>query len=958
METLNNLLNYGQSYWLDNLTRKKIISGELTQRVSEQGLRGITSNPSIFDKAISNSTDYDEQITTLVNQGKTPRQIYDALTIKDVQDACDILKPIYTQSEGTDGFVSLEVSPYLAHDTQGTIKEARNLFKLVTRPNCLIKIPGTREGIPAIEQMIYEGISINVTLLFSIGRYIEVADAYLHALERRAEEGKPLSNVISVASIFLSRIDTLVDTLLSHRIIPFEDNNELSRPELLLGKTGITTARLCYQRFKEMFSGERWRKLQSKGAHIQRPLWASAGNKDPLYGNLRYVEPLIGKNTINTLPDDTITALAEYGVLKENTIEDDVEQAKRLFAGLKKNDIEMDCITRQLEHEGIQKFIDSYNKLLSSIANKRMSILGDKASPQRINFGNLATEINTAYASIDEKQIGRLLFAEDPYLWKTDFEQTKEISHRLGWLSLPDDFAKDSENIIDFALKIKEEGFTHAILLGMGGSSLCSEVARETFGTSQGYLQLFVLDNTAPEAILELEKNITIEKTLFIVASKSGNTEETLSFFHYFYNQLEKKGKNNPGNNFIAITDDGTPLVKTAEKYNFKKVFLNPPDLGGRYSVLSDFGLVPMALIGIDIKALLASAKKMEDSCDSIPAASNPGVSLGAVLGVCQRYGRDKVTFVLSSSIISFGYWAEQLLAESSGKQGKGLVPINGEVLGLPKVYGNDRVFIHMYLPSDSNAEDEKKLKALEEAGHPIVRIKVADKISLGGEYYRWEIAAAIAGIVIGINSFDQPNVEESKKNTSQLLEGWVKKGSFKQSEPLLKVESISIYGGAKAKQIVDDHHESVGGFVKSFIAQARPNDYIALLPYFLMTDYRTKILDTWRQQMRDELKEATTLLNGPRYLHSTGQLHKGGPNNGLYIILISDEEEQLSIPGEKFGFDTLHQAQALGDFLSLDKKGRRVIRIHLGKDIDAGLNKLYLSVKAANMQHIQHKIA
>jgi transaldolase/glucose-6-phosphate isomerase len=946
MNTLTELLTFGQSYWLDNLTRKKITSGELSKRVSQEGLRGITSNPSIFNKAITSSSDYDEQITLLVKEGKTPFQIYDALTIKDVQDACDILKTVYHQSKGTDGFVSLEVSPYLAHDTEGTIKEARRLSHEVDRQNCLIKIPGTREGIPATEQMLYEGININVTLLFSIVRYTEVANAHIRAVERRVAEGKPVSNIISMASVFISRIDTLVDQLLAQHITRFQEGGSITRPESLLGKAGIATARLTYQKFKEVFSSKAWKTLEGKGAKIQRPLWASTSNKDPLYDDLRYVEPLVGENTINTLPDSTIVALANRGHIEPNSIENGIEDANQLFLELKTRRVDMDFLTQQLENEGIQKFTDSYNELIKNLANKRLKILGNQASPQLISYGNLEDEIKSAYDCMDEKQAGMLLFAQDPYLWKAEPEQVKEIRHRLGWLNLPDNFTDRTERLIKFSLEIKNEGYTHAVLLGMGGSSLCSEVALETFGTKNGYLQLFILDNTDPAAILELEEKINIDKTIFIVASKSGNTEETLSFFHYFYERLKKRGTYKPGNNFIAITDDGTPLVKIAEEFSFREVFLNNPDLGGRYSVLSDFGLVPMALMGIDIKALLGNAKQMENSCDSIPASANPGISLGIVLGICQRHGRDKVTFVLSGSLSSFGYWVEQLLAESTGKDGLGLIPVNGELLGSPRVYNNDRVFVHMYLSSDNNDADEKRLKELETAGQVIVRINVADKIALGGEYYRWEIAVAIAGIVMGINSFDQPNVEESKKNTSQLLEGWRKDGTFKKASPLVKTDDISVYSGKRIGKLDADHYDSFGTFVKDFTEQARSGDYIALLPYFLITDNRMKMLQTWRQQMHNELKVATTLLNGPRYLHSTGQLHKGGPDTGLYILLVGDEEKELPIPGEKFGFETLHQAQALGDFRSLDEKGRRVIRIDLGKDIDAGLDALNMSIK------------
>ncbi len=591
--------------------------------------------------------------------------------------------------------------------------------------------------------------------------------------------------------------------------------------------------------------------------------------------------------------------------------------------------------------------MDSYH----NPAKNRSDISDEKVSPQQINYPEQGKELKAMYSSLDEKQIPTLLFDKNPHLWVSDAEQVKEINQRLGWITLPDYYLEHAAEIIEFASQIKNEGYTYAVLLGMGGSSLCSEVAIETYGSKDGYPQLFVLDNTEPDAILDLENKIELDKTLFIAASKSGNTAETLSFFHYFYNQLEKKNRKNPGDHFIAITDGGTPLVKIAEQYKFKKVFVNPSDLGGRYSVLSAFGLVPMALMGIDIIALLTSAIQMEMSCKAVPSAVNPGISLGAVLGIAQQHGRDKVTFILSTSISSFGFWVEQLIAESTGKEGLGLIPVSGERPGQPDVYGKDRIFIHMSLTTDHNTDDIAKVKALENAGHPIVRIELSNKLALGGEFYRWEIATAIAGEILKINPFDQPNVEESKKNTNLLLDGWVKDGAFKKSVPLLQTGDISIYAGKKVESLASRNYNTAGDLVNSFTSQARADDYIAFLPFFMMTTSREEILQNWRHHLRDELKVATTLLNGPRYLHSTGQLHKGGPDTGLFILLIGDDEEALPIPESKFGFDILHQAQALGDFRSLDEKGRRVIRIHLGKDIDAGLNQLYQSVY--NKHHI-----
>jgi transaldolase/glucose-6-phosphate isomerase len=954
MNKLVDLLSYCQSYWLDNLTRKKITSGELQKRVSEDGLRGITSNPSIFHDAITGSKDYDARIKELVKQGFSPREIYDDLTVKDVQDACDILKPVYDSSGGTDGFVSLEVSPYLARDTKGSITEARRLYKLVNRLNCFIKIPGTKEGVPAIEQLLYEGININVTLLFSIDRYTEVANAYVKAVKRRVAEGKPVNNIVSVASFFISRIDVLVDELLSEYLIPGKKSGAKD-PQLFFGEAGIASAKLAYKAFKKVFSGSDWKSLEKKGANVQRPLWASTSTKNPLYDDVMYVDTLIGNNTVNTLPDKTIDAFADHGTLQKNAIEKDVEAAAKVFADLRKTGIDLDFVTTQLENEGIRKFVEPFNKLMASLAEKRTQILGDLISCQEINPGSLKKEMEAAAAALDEKQVGARLYHKDPYLWKTDPKEAKMISENMGWITLPDDYTETTRDLQEFAKEISGEGYNYAVLLGMGGSSLCSEVARETFGTAKNFLELIVLDNTDPAAILSVEQKIDIEKTLFMVASKSGGTEETISFFRYFYDKLDKKGSKNTGAHFVAITDAGSPLVKLANEYKFRKTFINPPGIGGRYSVLSDFGLVPLALMGVDINAIMHSAKAMETSSDAnVPVINNPAISLGLLLGICQRHGRDKVTFILSSSISSFGYWVEQLLAESTGKEGKGLIPVNGEKPGKPGDYGNDRLFVHIYLEADNNTVDTKKIAAFEAAGHPVVSIKLHDKLALGGEYYRWEIAAAVAGMVIGINPFNQPNVEESKKNTRDILNKWGKTQSFKEADPVLKYENISIYSGQKTRQITVDPDEPAGDFVRDFVAMVAPGDYVALLPYFMMTSYREKVLQSWRLHIRDESKTATTLLNGPRYLHSTGQLHKGGPDSGLYIILIGNETENLPIPGQKFGFETLHHAQALGDFRSLDEKGRRVILINLGDYIDEGLDRLYQSVTEAN-KHLTH---
>lgn len=371
MNKLVDLLNYGQSYWLDNLTRGKIDSGELKKRVTDQGLRGITSNPSIFFKAFTEGDEYDKAIQQLAREGKSVREVYDILTVRDVQDACDILRPVFDESDGTDGFVSLEVSPYLARDTEGTKAEARRLYAAVNRPNCYIKIPGTKEGIAAIEEMLYEGVNINVTLLFSIDRYAAIAEAYVRAVSRRIKEGKDITNTVSVASFFLSRIDVLTDQLLKQYEL---DKKQSPDPRDLAGKAGVASARLAYQKFKEIFHSAEWKKLADQGAHVQRVLWASTSNKDPKGSDVRYVNTLIGPDTINTLPDETIDAFADHGELKADTIEENLSEAKSVFPGLKHFDIDIDFVTQQLEYEGVAKFTDAFDKLLKALEKKMSQV--------------------------------------------------------------------------------------------------------------------------------------------------------------------------------------------------------------------------------------------------------------------------------------------------------------------------------------------------------------------------------------------------------------------------------------------------------------------------------------------------------------------------------------------------------------------------------------------------------
>ena len=942
MNPLLQLIEYGQSCWLDNLTRRMIRNGELKRRVDEQGLRGVTSNPAIFNNAISGSNDYDDQIRKLVNDGLQIHEIYEQLVVTDILEACDVLRPVYDESDGIDGFISLEVSPYLAHDTEGTKVEGRRLFQTVDRPNLLIKVPGTSAGIPAIEEMLYEGININVTLLFSIQSYEAVAEAYIRALERRLAEGKPVKNIVSVASFFLSRLDVLTDQLLGHRIRSGVSAGKEPKPHELLGKFANANAKLAYQSFKQILVSDRWKKLEGKGARVQRLLWASTSTKNPLYRDVCYVEPLIGLHTVNTMPDETIEAFADHGIIVKNSVEMDVNESQNVLKNLRKVGLNPDFITQQLLDEGVQKFMDPFDKLMTTIAEKRLHFLGKNHNSQTFALGKSKGAVQSALDSLRSRQFSQRISGGDPFLWPSESGDKETIKNRLGWLKSIGAFRERGAEIKEFASEIKGAGFLHVVLLGMGGSSLCPEVCHETFGSGKGWPQLTVLDNTDPAAVKGVVSQVDLEKTLFIVASKSGTTGETLSFYNYFYELVKNQVKGEPGHHFIAITDPATPLVAEAQKRRFRRCFENQEDIGGRFSALSYFGLVPMGLMGIDIDLFLDRAKQMQYSCGPyVPAAANPAIQLGTILGIQHQLGRDKVTFVISEPIRTFGYWVEQLLAESTGKGESGLVPVEGEPLGSPSVYSNDRVFVYMHTIEENKGDTEQKLLALEEAGHPVIRIEVRDKMNLGAEFFRWELATATAGSIMGVNPFDEPNVSESKQNTHELLEEWRQKGQFNEGSPAFEESGISVHCDSTQEWFDKIKGKSALDFLISFVGLAEPPDYIALLPYFLRTHERHNFLQSIQLSLRDRLKVATTLGYGPRYLHSTGQLHKGGPNTGVFIILTADCAEDIAIPGQQYGFATLQLAQALGDFRSLNNKKRWVIRIHLGSQLEGGLKLL-----------------
>lgn len=947
MNPLKTLEQFGQAVWLDYIRRSLITSGELQKLIDEDGLTGMTSNPAIFEKAIVGSTDYADALDKLYKEGDLDAmQLYERLAIADIQDAADVLRPVYEKTHGRDGYVSMEVSPYLAHETESTLKEARRFWKAVNRPNVMIKIPGTPEGVPAIQQAISEGININITLLFAQERYEQVAEAYIAGLETLAARDGDISKVASVASFFVSRIDTLVDSLAEEKLKTAQSPVERALLRSVVGKVAIANAKLTYQKYKEIIAGPRWQALAAKGAATQRLLWASTSTKNPKYRDVLYIEELVGPDTVNTIPTSTLEAFRDHGRPRAS-LEEDIEAADDTMRVLAQAGISMQAVTDKLLLDAVRLFADPFDKLLNALDRRcRVKVAPDIDQQTYALPAKLADALKASFDQWRMKGLVRRLWSRDAALWTGTDE-----GNWLGWLGITDDQLAHAHHLEAVAADVKSAGFTHAALLGMGGSSLCPEVMSLTFGKLNGYPQLHVLDSTDPAQIKTLESKLDLAKTLFIVSSKSGSTLEPNIFKQYFFERVRQTvGEKQAGSRFIAITDPGSKLEKVAEGDGFRHVFHGVPSIGGRYSALSDFGMVPAAVMGVDVPKFLDKADVMVYSCSScVPVEKNPGVTLGSILGLAAKDGRDKVTLVTSPGISDLGAWLEQLLAESTGKNGRGLIPVDRERLGPQEVYGNDRIFVYLKLESDADDSNVAALSKLEQAGHPVVRINVGDAYDLGQEFFRWEVATAVAGSILGINAFNQPDVEAAKVATRKLTSEYEKSGRLPEEKPLLVEGGIKLFTDAKnAAAFANAGDKSLHGYIRAHLDRLRAGDYFAILAYLEMNAAHEQELQALRLAVRDKKRVATCLGFGPRFQHSTGQAYKGGPNTGVFLQITCDDAADLPVPGQKYTFGVVKAAQARGDFQVLAERGRRALRVHLPADLATSLPRLRQAVASA----------
>ena len=896
----------GQSVWYDNIERAMLFDGRMESMIENGEIYGVTSNPSIFEAALKNSLAYDEVLQSMAWAGKTKEEIYSELVTEDIRAAADLFINVYEENNGLDGLVSVEINPFLAHDVEKSIEEGRHLWSSIDRRNLMIKVPATLEGLEVIRALISDGINVNATLIFSNERYRQVIDAYLSGLEDRLAKGLPIDRIASVASFFVSRIDAMIDPLLD------------GKAEQSKGKIAIANAKLAYQLYLSEFSSGRFSILESKGANHQKPLWASTSTKNPNFPDTIYVDNLIARNSVNTIPPKTLDAFLDHGVA-ELSIEKDLDEAKAAMAALSNFGIDFAEISQTLEDEGVEKFEKAYASLLEIIESKRLKYLQDIAELTK----NVQRQFQHAE---NEKSVSRL-YAPDTAFWTEDQSGWDEIRNRLGWLDLPHKQLAIIPELEAFRDELLKEGFTNAFVLGMGGSSLAPEVISHSIASTvpegQG-LKLKIIDTTNPEEISVRCYGVDLRKTLFIVSSKSGGTSETISAMKYFWAELEKIGVENPGKNFIAITDPGTSLEDRANELKFRRVFSAPANVGGRFSVFTIFGLLPAALMGVDLTKFLGESIDAEAlGRESVPYAANPNLTLGLLIGAAAKAGKDKLTFITEDYASALVPWLEQLIAESSGKDGKGILPIENEAFLETMEYPKDRIFVYLSVDNEKIEFAEK----LRQNGYPVIELPVRNPYQLAKEFYRWEYATAIACAVLKVNPFDQPNVQLSKTITKERITEYQEKGSLEEGKAVWENSGFAVYG----KNLPDlADADNLLEVIDLFLKDLAENGYIAINAFVPRLKDDEAFLQAVRMQLLNRYNRATTLGFGPRFLHSTGQFHKGGLDNGYFITITNDPKKDFEIPGEKMTFGTLQRAQALGDIEALRQKGKKVIRIHL----------------------------
>ncbi|MBL4689561.1 MAG: bifunctional transaldolase/phosoglucose isomerase, partial [Nannocystaceae bacterium] len=760
------------------------------------------------------------------------------------------------------------------------------------------------------------------------------------------------SRLASLASFSVGRIDAEVDRRLDEMLDRTTDEAHAAQLRSLKGVTAVANATLAYEIYQRAVDAPRWQALAEQGVRPQRLSWVSAGLEEAPESGALFAEKLIGRDTVQTMPRATLDALSSRGTT-DATLGTGLEVARDTMERLEALGISMGELTDYLLERGVERLEDTMDDLLGTIALVQRRYRGTRLNRLQATLpAALADGVGATLKDWDSQQNTRRLWNRDATLWTDSGEDGW-----LGWLDLVDRQRKNIEYFQEIAHMVERRNFTHVLVLGVGGCGLAPDLLSRIYEDPSGFPSLSVLDSTDPTQILDAEAGVELATTLLIVSSKSGTTLETSALLSYFWERMHTELGDAAPRHFLALTDPGSALDDFAREHGFWTVQHGAPELRGRYSMFSNFGMVPAAAMGMPVTDFLEETALMVGACGNVPAAENPGVELGVILGAAANRGRDKLTLITSPAIAPLGTWLEQLIAESTGKHGKAIVAHEREPLLEPHAYSNDRVFVYIRLDSTPHLDQDRAVAGLADAGHPVIQITLDDTWSLGQELFRWQIATAVAAAVMGVNPFDEPDIEPSKRETLALITAYERSGALPSESQLWSGEGVTLFANnanAKALHAIVGDHPSLAGWLSAHFSRMRPRDYVAVLAYLPMTIDYERTLHEIRGVVLQATGVATSVGFGPRLLNSTGQAYKGGPNTGLFLQLTCDDAQDLAIPGQRATFGAVKAAQARGDFEVLGERGRRALRVHLSSDTEVGLQTLLTAIELALASHAE----
>jgi len=899
--------------WLRRADCSMLESGQLASWIAEGRLAGIASLAFDRDHPAGLSPSCVRDVRPLAQAGRPAAEILERLVVARVRSIADLLLPRYDRTSGAAGYISFELRPLPTGPAGLLLDAARRVWALVNRPNVLLQIPASAEAGLITEAAAADGLNLHIGAVGSLERFAEIADAYVRGLELRRARGQSIDHLASLVTLDVEDVDAAVQLQLDE--LTRHDPGAASRAAALAGRAGRALGRLAVAQARAVRSSAEFRRLVEHGARPQLPLLGGL-SVDPSPAPLSPGAPDSAGGYLVALEAEALGALAD-GNRVEVLPESDLAAPRAVLDGLESLGVSWSSVAETIELAALRASARTHQGLLR--AAERMAVRAQR------ELGSLLPAARETRTRLEAGEVVRRIWERDPSLWAAGGPGVGEVRSRLDWLTLPDEMPASIESFAALASEARRDGLTGAVLLGMGGSSLASDVMSRVLAGVSPAMNLTVLDSVDPEAVVRVTRRNPCRKTLFLVASKSGTTTEPLALFEHFWRRTVEKVGDRAGGHFIALTDPGTPLEKMALERRFRAVISTSPGVGGRYSALSGFGLLPAALMGIHLGELLHGGAQMMRACGpGAPGYENPGLHLGGLLAAATLAGRDKVTLLADAALVPFGDWAEQLLAESSGKEGKGIIPIVGEPPGAARLYGSDRLLV--YVRSDGSLDG--RAAGWVKAGIPVITLETSgDAAGLGAEFYRWEFATAVACHCLGVNAFDQPDVQRAKARTQDLLKTFARSGSIPEGQPLWNAPGLAVQGGPPIKELADV--ETLAEVFQLITGRVEAHEALAILLYLPPT----RALDHSLARLRRSLREAgitSTVGFGPRYLHSTGQLHKGGPDRMVFLIVTADPTEDLPVPGAPYSFGVLERAQAMGDLQALLSLGRRAYALNL----------------------------